>query len=165
MDALGILGVAAAVVQFADFGTRVLQESINVYTGISLAQARIVEIAKISNELTQLTHAIDEKMAPLSQSARPLTIIEMQLLEQCRRCKAAGEEVLQCISIIRGHGVSKVNLSQRDVGLLDWKDDSKLGSFRTALQLVWKEEEIEQLERKLMDVKSGLMAAMISHIW
>ncbi|KAK1773269.1 hypothetical protein QBC45DRAFT_97682 [Copromyces sp. CBS 386.78] len=165
MDALGILSVAAAVVQFADFGTRVLQESINVYTGISLARARIVELAKISNELTQLTHTIDHKMAPLSQAARPLTIIEMQLLEQCRRCKAAGEEVLQCISIIRGHGVSKVNLNQRDMGPLDWQDDSKLGSFRTALSLVWKEEEIEKLERKLVDVKSGLMSAMISHIW
>ncbi|KAK3950449.1 hypothetical protein QBC32DRAFT_376216 [Pseudoneurospora amorphoporcata] len=167
MDPLSILSIAASVVQFVDFGSRVLQETINAKKNASgTVIARVVTLGKISGEVTTLTQAISEKTARLSKSGHSRSIIEMSLIEQCRRCSEMSGEVLQGVRKLTGRGVEMVDFnSERDDKQCKWTERTKLGSFRAALRLIWESKKIEEIEETMKQIKSDLMFAMITHMW
>lgn len=167
MDPLSVLSIAASVVQFLDFGSRVVQETYNARKNASgTAKARVVTLGKLSGEVTKLAQAIGEKSAGLSHSGHPRSIIEMSLIEQCRRCSEVSGEVLEGVKKLMDRGVKMVDFMS---GMHDkeckWSDPTKLGSFRAALRLVWESSKIEELENMMKQIKSDLMFAMITHMW
>lgn len=167
MDPLSILLIAASVVQFVDFGSRVLKETLNAEKNASgTANARVVTLGKISGDLTNLTKAISEKTARLSKPGHSRSIIEMSLIEQCHRCNDISGEILQGVVSFIGRGVNQVDFnSDRPGRFCEWNDSTKLGSFRAALRLIWVSNKIDKMEVKMEEIKSDLMFAMITHLW
>jgi hypothetical protein len=54
MDPLSALSVAAAVVQFVDFGTRVLSDARHIYESSSGQTSMNLELSTVANDLSRL---------------------------------------------------------------------------------------------------------------
>ncbi|GAB1315850.1 hypothetical protein MFIFM68171_06060 [Madurella fahalii] len=167
MDPLSIIGVAAAAVQFLDFGTRLLAETIGVYQGASAANARLLDIAKVSGELAAFTRQVREKMSPLARPNHALTISEIALLDACQACESASQGVMEFISKISSRVVTLEEKGNKKNKHSDpsSQNTSKLESLRMAVKLVSKKSQICDMEMTLRDIKSRLMLAMISNLW
>ncbi|KAH8670738.1 hypothetical protein BGZ61DRAFT_459840 [Ilyonectria robusta] len=171
MDPLSAVSLAACVVQFTDFGTRLISETTKVYRGLSGATARIVELSNIYHDLSQLCQAIDEKLTLLSGANRPPTASGASLVSACHRCKAAGVRVRQSVAKLQAKGTTKIDfeaeLPKDSYGKIRIRpeDRSNFQSFRTALILMWSKNQVDGLLRDLADIRSGLMMAMIANLW
>lgn len=62
MDPLSGLAVGAAVIQFVDFGTRLLKGTHGVYNSTSGQSAELIELSTISTDLTQLLQDAESKL-------------------------------------------------------------------------------------------------------
>lgn len=168
MDPLSALSVAAAVVQFVDFGSRLVKQASTIRKDAAGVREKIVGIDRISQELLELSGQIRERMAPFQRSGGQPTVMELRLLEACDNCKDIGEQIAESISKIQEKGVKSVNvggsLAGPVIGAL--KDGrSMFSDFRDALRLVLAEGRIVDLERNLETTKSRLMLTMIANLW
>jgi hypothetical protein len=171
MDPLSVVSVAAAAVQFTDFGARLISETVMVYRDISGEEARVVELGQISRGLGQLCRTIDEKVALLARPGQHLVGSDAQLLKECRRCNEISRDISQSISKIRGRGIDYVDFgadsltaSQSSQPKSSSTKTSKYGRFSTALSLVLNRGQINTVAAKLSDIRSSLMLAMISNL-
>lgn len=166
MDPLSIIGVAIAAVQFLDFGTRLLVETVDIHQGASTVSSRVTNLANTSDQLAEFARQIREKMSLLAASGHVLTVSETALLDACRACESSSQDVMELISKIRGR-MMRMEEEGRQKKAIDPSDQhrSKLNSFRAAVKLVSKESQIHNMELRLRDIKSSLMLAMISNLW
>ena len=110
MDPLSIVSAVAAAVQFVDFSSRLFSESSRVYRGAFGGEAaRIVELTRISRDLSMLSKAIDERMALLKIPGRHLSATEAAVLEVCASCAQACREVTVSVERLGFHGVQEVD--------------------------------------------------------
>ncbi|KAK5994555.1 hypothetical protein PT974_05034 [Cladobotryum mycophilum] len=158
MDPLNFISVVRTAVQFTDYGVRLLSESVQTYKGTSDTIVKVVELEKISRDLTEFATAVENEIIFLKSPNRLRTISEESLLEECRTCRAISEDILQAISKIQGRGVKNVDF-QRPRNRYDKE------SFRDALRIVWNKDKIEEMGSRLRKNKSRLMEAMISDLW
>jgi len=169
MEPFEIIGGVAAIIQLAEFGKQLFSETAKLYTGASGTQTRITDLNTISKDLTDLTQAVEERMASVNGLDRPLSIIETALLEECRRCKTVSDEILLFISQMHDKGMEKVDFESRKMvdkaGKRGWEKGSVMLSFRTALKLVWNQKKINSMARRLEDAKSNLTRTMVSSLW
>ncbi|KAK3395777.1 hypothetical protein B0T20DRAFT_44929 [Sordaria brevicollis] len=171
MDPLSALSVAAAVVQFVDFGFGLVKKASNIRKDAAGVREKIVEIDRISQELVELSEQIQERMAPLQHPGAQLTVLEMRLLEECKNCQALGGQLAEAIPKIQEKGIRSVNVGgplgePKNSGSTVVKDGgSYFSNFRDALQLVLAEGRIVDFEIKLETTKSTLMLTMISCLW
>lgn len=167
MDPLSIVSLAAAAVQFADFGIRLFRKSIRVYTGVREAERTVVQLETISRDLLRLSKAVNDRIVSLKYPGRHLTTTEAAVLEICATCETVSNEILPAISKIRGRSVECVDFGAEDEDeeRRGSSTKTKLQSFLGTLKLVWSEDEIVRMERRLLDIRSSLMLAMISDLW
>ena len=172
MDPITIVGVASAAVQFADFGSRLLNESIRVYKGVSGAELKVVDISRITHDLSRLSGAISQSTASASNESHAVSATTAALLEECRRSEAICQEILQSVAKIQDCGIERLDLSQPDTSDQNGRNrkggggkKSKIDSFRKALRLVRSDSQIDSLDARLLAVKSKLMFALISNLW
>ncbi len=172
MDPISIVGVASAAVQFADFGSRLLNESIRIYKGVSGAELKVVDISRISHDLSRLSGAIRESIASASNESHAILATTAALLEECRRSEAICQEILQSVAKIQDCGIERLDFSQPDPVDQNGRSrkggggkKSKIDSFRKALRLVRSDGQIDSLDARILAVKSKLMFALISNLW
>ena len=163
MDPLSIVGLTAAAVQFVDFSTRLFTRTANVYQNAAGARSRIELLEAVSHDLTMLSGQISEKMAPLKMQGRSMSVSDMNLLEQCRRCEKISNEVMDLIAKIKDSGTSVTNKNRSAPG--QNKPDPPTHNFRMALKVVWEENKIRDMELRLEEIKSSLMTALIADLW
>lgn len=132
------------MVQFVEFGVSLLKKAANVRRDAALPRGKIVDLKRISKDLLQLSEHIEERMALLDRPQSLLTAVEMRLLEECKNCKAIGEEIAGSISKIQ----------EREGG----------SNFRN-LALLWEEKRIEEMELKLSETRANLMSTIMSDLW
>jgi hypothetical protein len=80
MDPVSALGVAAAVVQFADFGYRFITNAIELYKSPSGEKAEYIELSNVSQDLSRLADAIGAK---LGKNKGPAEEIFCRLHDEC----------------------------------------------------------------------------------
>lgn len=160
MDPLTILSVAAAVVQFTDFGTRLVSRSVTLYRRLSGPDRDIVELSDISDDLFHLSEALTKKTRLLSTLNRPIGNSEIAVLRECTRCESISRDLQDLISRIQRNGVSTVQFSAQQTSI-----KTKLQNFRSIALAVWNDDKIEGLKNRLMESKHDLMLAMITRLW
>ena len=130
MEAIGSVGLAASLLQFIDFTSKLVASSSELYRSSDglLDENRQIETA--TNHLVLLNTKVKE--AAVSASDEPLN----QLSEAC---KATADELITALNKLKIHG-----------------SHSKRTTIRKALQAAWCKEDISQLEARLSRFRNQL---------
>jgi hypothetical protein len=134
MDPLAALSVAAAVIQFVDFGLTLMSEGVELYESGSLAENDELEL--ITRDLTRLT----EDIVAAPTNALNYSEDEASLKKLSTTCQGIGEELLTQLESLRVQA-SRNNVKQG------------LESFRKSLRSARKKRKIQSIESRLKRVQ------------
>ncbi|KAK5655654.1 hypothetical protein OQA88_5587 [Cercophora sp. LCS_1] len=167
MEPLAALGVAAAVIQFVDFGTRAGKYLQSVYATEEIMSMRVFE--EVTKDLQAAASLMDERarrvthqdlLIDSNETVRPLII---KTVSSLMREQAIRDIVAKCQAIARE--LMAVLTSIRDK-LQDEKDGDKLPKklpkrLLGALKAAWKSSDIEDMAEKLASYRSQLILRML----
>jgi hypothetical protein len=135
MEALAIIGLVGNIVQFVDFGGKLISKSTELYRSSEGALAENIDTETATNHLVLLNSKL--KNAATATGDSPLENL-------CKSCNTAAEKLLAALDKV------KVKGEQRK-----WK------SVRKALKSVWSKEEIRELERQLSKLREELNSHIV----
>ncbi|VUC25231.1 unnamed protein product [Clonostachys rosea] len=186
MDALNTLQVAGGVIQFLDFGSKLLSNTRKLYRSADGVLSENVDLEVITTDLATILLSLERKLpdyraikADCSQSED-----EKALDELCIRCVAIAEELIAHLNRLKiasvkdeskpsedgqsSIGSPRDSKSQDRLGEHNWssilkpnpKGKSKIfrkwSAFRKALEAVWRKEEIEAMAATLREFRSEI---------
>lgn len=152
MDPLTAVSLAAAIVQFTDYGVRLLSDGVETYKSVSGMTSEVVELTTIAEDLEQLSRSIQEKSAQLSDPIlKPMRESEQNLLRLCGVCQKLSTELATAVSRLRTHSTERLELA--------------VESFGVAVRKFWSRERIMNLRNQISDVRQQMMMAMMVFLW
>jgi hypothetical protein len=138
MDPVSALSVAASVIQFVDYGTRVISKARELYTSADGALSANSEIEEATTRLQALSGSLkaDEGLerAPLDETDTALDKI-------CKECSEVSQELVGMME--------KLKLPK------SYKN-KKWESFRRTLKGVWEKEKTKEVVDRLASLRSEL---------
>jgi hypothetical protein len=143
MDPVSALGVASAVVQFVDFGTKLISKTRSLRKSSTGALVEHRELTLASTRLSDLSSDLDHELSRFA-SARELTQEEaalQQVAEECRQLALEFSETLAGFTGRPGQNVFK--------------------SFRQAFKLVWHKEGLESMQVRLDQQRQQLIIHLL----
>jgi type I site-specific restriction-modification system R (restriction) subunit len=146
MDPLSALAVAAAVVQFVDFGTRILGKLKENHKNSSNW-----DFPDFSTEAAFLSGAIREAVDCLSAELDQVAWVE----PQCEKIAAQLERLVNADSKARSQQNHRNDKGYRK----RWSQSVEHSNHRDA------EAQIERMNRELQDVRSQVMMVVLSCLW
>lgn len=152
MDPLSILGIAAAVVQFVDFGSRLLTRTWDVYKKSQNAEAEREELAQIADDLSTFSQSVWQSLER-STSQGHYGTSEPPFLEICAECDEITTEFHDVLTQI-GQRRSKSNVVPLG---------RKITRF--ALAAKWDDARIAAMKRRLETLNQRMMAAILFSLW
>jgi hypothetical protein len=130
METLPIIGLVGNVVQFVDFGGKLIEKSTELYRSSEGALAGNIDVETATNHL--LLHS--NKLKDAASTTGDNTLKRL-----CESCKSTADELLAALNKL------KVNSQQ-----YKWE------SIRKALRSVWSKEKIRELEGRLARFREEL---------
>jgi hypothetical protein len=146
MDPLTALSLAGSVVQFVDFGSKVLTRSHELYKSARGSLSFIEELDYVTVDLQKLVIKLQHPFGDL-KSAHGLTEDEEALQEICSKCRTIAEDMIQRLAELRVTSQTKA--------------DRLWQSFRQAVKACWTEDELRDLLNRLMSYKTLLEGHLI----
>lgn len=131
LDPFAALSVASAVVQFVDFGTKLISKGKEIYQSADGVLADHAEQAAISSRLAELSTRLSNSLLFFA-TGKKLSPAEEALQEVTVECMQFADDFTGALNDLRVTGSHRI-----------WK------SFRQALKSVWKKKEIEERLVKL----------------
>jgi hypothetical protein len=105
MEPLSALSIAAAVVQFADFGFRLIKSAHELYKSPSGQRLEYIELSTVSQDLSHLANAVKTKQRENDGSAiNPF-------LRLCDQCESTNSELQDMLNKLRARGSTKISLA------------------------------------------------------
>jgi hypothetical protein len=154
MDPVSILGVAAATVQFVDFGQRLFSETWQIYRSASGQTLRLQNLTAISADISQLSTTVKEALQTQGQDTTTLKGPDEELLRLCRECDSIATKILDAMPRV-GRQFEKQLATQKSVG----------ECFRAALKSWWRRDEIDRINERLDKVRQGILMTTTVSIW
>lgn len=139
LEPLSALSLAAAIIQFVDFGSKILVTGYETYRSTAGATQEQVD-------LQQLTHSLYKFQDQLGTPSRQPTPDQRILEEQARKCSVLAGDLLQLLD----------DLKVKEQGLLRTWD-----SFRQACRSVRKKGEIKRLEGRLDSISRQINSRLL----
>ncbi|KAK4692709.1 hypothetical protein P7C71_g4548, partial [Lecanoromycetidae sp. Uapishka_2] len=143
LDPLTAISLASSVIQFTDFGIKLVTESIDLYRSVDRANA---ETSALEVKITHIRTLADQVIFPLKgkDDDTPASKNEEHLRELAESCKALASDLL---AVLDGLKVKKSPGPGR-----------KLESLRKAVeaQIPWNKEKIASLEKKLYGLQNQM---------
>ncbi|KAF2493004.1 hypothetical protein BU16DRAFT_514299, partial [Lophium mytilinum] len=133
MDPLAALGLAANVIQFVDFTSKLFSQTAAIYRSANGVSGETQELITITTGLQTLCARL---ASPQELGGYPA---EDGLMSLAQGCKSAGDELVVALQKLRATGSHK-----------------KWASLTTALITVWKQPQIDAMKRRLELYKSQL---------
>ncbi|KAF9776453.1 hypothetical protein IL306_005357 [Fusarium sp. DS 682] len=170
MDPLSALGIAAAVVQFVDFGQRLLSETWHVYRSAAGQDLELHELSTISRDLTQIAQAVRTALDQQQQGGSSGTSqhVDAMLLRVCRECDAIAEQIEGILPQINVSFKRELKGGKRGENQFFFIKDRPVSigeAFRRALRTLWKGKEVDDLKMRLIEVRQQIMMAVTMSIW
>ncbi|RDW79842.1 hypothetical protein BP6252_04480 [Coleophoma cylindrospora] len=137
MDPLTALSLAGTIIQFVDFGNKILRGSKELYDSTSGALSVNDELEVRARELKDLTIKLRRPIHIDTTSAHHGMYSALQTL--CVACRKAAEELIARLQRLKVEGQHRA-----------WK------SFRQAIKYAWNQTEIEVLSKKLHELRKSL---------
>jgi hypothetical protein len=141
MEPLSALAVACAVVQFVEFGSKLVGTGLKVYKSTDGAPEEVVEIGALAAHAEQLSKklASSRQTHLLNTGAQD----EAKLRELASRSEKLANEIVAILSKIRG------------------EPHKTWSAVRTSVQLKWNEGNIKILQARLDAVKSEISLQLL----
>ncbi len=142
LDPLTALSVASSVIQFVDFGVKLVSDGAELYEKGRLGNNNELEL--ITKDLTRLTEDIATSTQPgQTHSGKPPSKDEHALRELATSCKKIGEQLLDLLESL------KVEKSGKML-------EDGVASFRKALRNARKKGQIQNVEKRLKKMEDQL---------
>jgi N-terminal domain on NACHT_NTPase and P-loop NTPases len=130
MDILATIGLVGNIVQFVDFGSKLVSKSAKLYRSSEGALEENIDTETATNHLLLL----NDKLKDAATSTGDTTLKDL-----CEACHTVARELLEALDKVKVKGKQQ-----------KWK------SIRKALRSVWSKEDIEELERRLAKLRTEL---------
>lgn len=103
MDPLSAISVAAAVVQFVDFSSRLLMDTVEIFRSSANQPGNRdnIDISEISRDLSALSDEVQSQYRLVG--IPPNGGSEEVFVRLCATCKAIGEELEGCVADVKIH--------------------------------------------------------------
>lgn len=170
MDPLSALSISATVVQFLDFGSKILSKSAEIYNsslGISLENQNL---AAIGTSMLNLSKDLEKKEAELEwKVSAPLDPSEARSRrnrsEQWKKEQAIREsrqrELLSIVSACKSSSIELLNTIEK---VKVQGPNSRWKSFRQALLAMYKSGEVDEMAARLEKYRSQLVVLLLGSI-
>ncbi|CAI6080067.1 unnamed protein product [Clonostachys chloroleuca] len=184
MEALNTLQVAGGVIQFLDFGSKLLSNSRKLYRSADGVLSENVDLEVVTTDLATILLSLERKLPDNRAIKEDKSEDEKALDELCIRCVAIAEELIAHLDKLKivsgkddtktseddkvGRGSLRDSQSREKLGRDNWssmlkpsaKGKSKIfrkwSAFRKALEAVWRKEEIEAMAATLREFRSEI---------
>ncbi|KAK4234592.1 hypothetical protein C8A03DRAFT_37625 [Achaetomium macrosporum] len=141
MEPLSALSVAAAVVQFADFGCQLVKSAHELYNSQPSQKSECIEFSIVSRELSRLAASVGTKLGDnIGRSAEVFVYI-------WRACASTIDELQGMLSKLKALGSIKVSLAA--------------DSWKVALRQVTAAGDIERLASRLAQIREWMNSALL----
>lgn len=140
LDPLTTLSVAGNVVQFADFGVKILTKGFELYSSVDGAPPYNRELEIIADDLKSLTARIRNSIWSHNECS-PVTEEEQTLERLTKECDRVADTLLRLLESLKVQPKDK----QR-----------KWQSFHQALRSMWSAEKIDGIAKRLKDVRAQI---------
>jgi len=138
MDPLTALSVASSVIQFVDFGSKLITNVYHIYTSANGVLAENLDLEATTYDLSQLMI----RLSPSQHEKFTCNTKEQQDLEDLvLACAALASQLLKALQKLK---VDK-----------DTKDRKWMG-FRQALRAVWSKKDLDEMAERLAGLKNQL---------
>jgi len=145
MDPLSALSFSAAVVQFADFGSRLLKNAHETYTSSSGQASELVELSIVSKDLANLAENVESRLTGDNEASEGI------FRRLCRDCRQSHDELQDILHRLQARGSNRLAMAA--------------SSLTTALRKVAAAGEIERLSGQLSRIRQQMMAELLSSLW
>ncbi len=135
--------------RLVDFGTKLLVETIRVYTSASGRTAQRVALSEITADLSTLSSNARQFAAKLSPKAQ--SPAEANFLRLCGEAEELAGDLQSCLEKLRRSGVTKLDFLK--------------SSFKAAVKTVWSDKKINDLASRLAQLREKMAFAAIVALW
>ena len=144
-EALAAFGVAANVVAFVDFGTKVFAAGYSLRNSAHGTLDANETNEQVTTDLAKVIDDLNQSIESSTTHRRLLSPNETGLLDLAKQCEAAATRLLTALERLKVPG-----------------KHGKWNSFNAALKTVWKEKEIEDMQRSIDRFKQQLILRILS---
>lgn len=149
MDPLSVLAVSAAVVQFVDFGGRLLSNASEIYQSQWGHTKSHVEIKALSENLAQMSDDIEKRSQKIK--ANELTESEEVFFSLCRECKGISSDLQACLLNLQARGTTRIERAGN--------------SLVVSLKGIWSAKRVEDLVERLKEIRQQVMFSVLVFLW
>lgn len=146
MDPLSALSVIAAVVQFADFGTRLFASTWDIYHDSSGLGKELRSLSEVSQDVSRLSAKIQDAIAESDT--------DQEMLAYCRKCDELASEIGSMVSQAENK-FSKAGTGTTSVGT----------RFRLAMKQQFGSSKIDNLATQLAGVRNDIVSQATMSTW
>jgi hypothetical protein len=173
MDPLSGLAVAAGVVQFIDFGMRLISATGQLYLSPTGRTAEEVSLTTIGLDLAQLSANVNSERARLAHGMPAEGSSEAILLAICEECAAAARELEDAIRELRPKDRSQPfvftpdgmdDVDHSDPGKKSGKMAKVTHSFLTVVQTITSFDS-RRWRARLTELRMRMMTASLAVLW
>lgn len=139
-EAVAAVGLAAAILQLADFSARCLVKGFEVYKSADGAAKGVADIIFVTDHMQRVCDELKTSQHEHAiQATHDLSLAELALRELAETCSTLSLEFLAKLKTLKVEG-----------------RQSAWASLRKGLRTVWSKEKIDQMHAQLRDVQSQL---------
>jgi NACHT domain len=148
-EAIAAFGLAANIVQFVDFGSRVTTKFWKFYKSASDSLSDKLDLRTMNSDLQQILADLQESLALCNDVDTSL----IQLARECSKVAVELHNVLKCLHSLH-ESFAKEEMRFRNV----------IKTLKAAFKDVWRENEIESLQCRLDRFRSQLTLHLLSSL-
>ncbi|KAI0182255.1 hypothetical protein EV127DRAFT_476064 [Xylaria flabelliformis] len=145
LEALSAIGLAANIIQFIDYTYRILSESQEIFHSASGISAQHADIEAIAVSLSELSSTLVPPSTPPSIKLPP---DEAEIRRLATLSRDTAQDLISCIQNLQRCGGRR----------------RRWASIRQALEGLWNKDKIDQLVKRLNDMRSQLSTHILAHI-
>jgi hypothetical protein len=143
VDPLTALSVAGTIVQFVDFGTKLISRSKELYQSVDGALGVNKELEKIVEDLSKLLVKL-QRPVRLKNTSSGNDLDEDALESLCTACRNVANEMLKRLEGLKVNG-----------------NNGRWKCFGKALKSAWSRHELETLRRRLLAFENALRTRVL----
>ena len=149
MDPLSAISLAAAVVQFVDFGSRLLRNTAAIYRSSSNQIRGTNDVSSISQDLSALSNEVESKSRLALRTSSEIS--EEIFVRLCGACRDIGAELQDCVADVKIY--------------VKGNPERAVRSFLSALQQMRSAEKINDLRSRLDETQQRMMTSVLVFLW